>query len=363
MIVRDKSVVVFRSDYFGLMDRADAGDGAADEAGGVRAKRARLAAVAAVAAAEAGHEGSAAPDGASGQGRAAPDGAGALTPKGGAAGKAGAKSASSPWHWSPWRSRGEELAAVPAELLDDSSRLSVVDPQRIESLDAARVKLGRLLEERKRMKGVLREYYATDNSLLCTVEREPAPTALESPGSPASMRSPPSLWPSRRGFLQQPQPQSASPVPRPAGVVQVLVHVVALCDELPDMVLAPAGGEAGGRLLLGGEQLPFGSELEAFALSVLARHAVPDGDALPVDVLVEPPALFKVESKVAEGEHSINLYVAVSLRSRFARQLPGAVPECADGADGAAPAPKVNCEWVAASAGAQRVHPALRELF
>ncbi|MEI6873148.1 MAG: hypothetical protein WCL08_12780, partial [Verrucomicrobiota bacterium] len=39
-------------------------------------------------------------------------------------------------------------------------------------------------------------------------------------------------------------------MPRAAGVVQVLVHVVALCDELPDMVLAPAGGGAVGRALL-----------------------------------------------------------------------------------------------------------------
>ena len=333
------------------MDRA----GAADEAGGARGKRARV-------------------SGAAGEdGGGAAGGAGALTPKHGVASKGGAQSTASPWHWSPWRARGEEGAAVPAELLDESSRLSVVDPQRIDSLDAARVKLGRLLEERKRMKGVLREYYATDNSLLCTAEREPlvAPASLDSPGSPRSPRSPPNAWPLRRGFFPrlqpqpqpQPQPQSASPVPRAAGVVQVLVHVVALCDELPDMVLAPAGGEAGGRLLLGGEPLPFGSELEAFALGVLARHAAPDGDALPVDALIEPPALFKVESKIAEGEHSINLYVAVSLQARFARQLPGAAPEGVDGADGAAPATTVDCEWVAASAGAKSAHPALRELF
>jgi len=49
-----------------------------------------------------------------------------------------------------------------------NSNISTIDPDHIPNLTQAREKLNRILQERKKMKTVLKEYYSKDDSLICT---------------------------------------------------------------------------------------------------------------------------------------------------------------------------------------------------
>uniref|UniRef100_A0A7S2RAY6 Uncharacterized protein n=1 Tax=Mucochytrium quahogii TaxID=96639 RepID=A0A7S2RAY6_9STRA len=173
----------------------------------------------------------------------------------------------------------EATHLVPLELnIDESSNLSALDAGSVPTLPVAKEKLGKLIAERKKMKQVLRSYYATDDSLLCDPEQE---------------------------NLDQENSLPSWNVQKKKTLAKGIVHrVYVLCrTEASEKVLVKCvSNKEGGYSALGGAELAFGEEL-----FVSAARQVGEILGTPCNSC----AVFTVKDRIdkVKDEHTIETYI------------------------------------------------------